>query len=634
VAANLQVRVGTKQQVLGAVDLEPRLNLLAKMLASELEIVKLERKIEGEVRSQVHRNQKEFYLNEQLKAIRKELGHQNEFSGELDELAEQIKKAKMPKPVHEKAMKELDRLGKMSFMSPEATVLRNYVDWLVALPWSKRSKDNLVMEDVERILDEDHYGLRKVKDRILEYLAVLKLSGKIKGPILCFVGPPGVGKTSLGRSIARALSRQFIRVSLGGVRDEAEIRGHRRTYIGSLPGRILQSIRRAGTRNPVFLLDEVDKLGIDYRGDPSAALLEALDPEQNSAFSDHYLEVDFDLSEVMFITTANVLHTIPPALKDRMEVIRLPGYLDFEKAAIARQFLIPKQMEAAGLKPRDFKMSDSALNKIITSYTREAGVRNLEREISAVCRKVARAKAKSKGKSRKGAGITSANLHRYLGAPKFMDQPIPATDRVGMATGLAWTEAGGEVLTVEVSVLPGKGKLLLTGKLGEVMRESGQAALSYIRSNAEALGLEKDFYDKLDVHVHIPEGAIPKDGPSAGVAMAVALVSALTGVPTRKDVAMTGEITLRGKVLAVGGLNEKTVAALRAGLTTVLVPKANEKDLSELPETVKKSLSVLPTESMQEVLKRALVNWEGPAPRHGDGAPPEDKEADGLSTFC
>lgn len=634
VAANLQVRVGTKQQVLAAVDLEPRLNLLAKMLASELEIVKLERKIEGEVRSQVHRNQKEFYLNEQLKAIKKELGHQSEFSGELDELAEQIKKAKMPKPVHEKAMRELDRLGKMSFMSPEATVLRNYVDWLVALPWSKRSKDNLVMEDVERILDEDHYGLRKVKDRILEYLAVLKLSGRIKGPILCLVGPPGVGKTSLGRSIARALSRKFVRVSLGGVRDEAEIRGHRRTYIGSLPGRILQSVRRAGTKNPVFLLDEVDKLGMDYRGDPSAALLEALDPEQNSAFSDHYLEVDFDLSEVMFITTANVLHTIPPALKDRMEVIRLPGYLDFEKAAIAKQFLIPKQMEATGLKPKDMKMSDSALNRIITEYTREAGVRNLEREISAVCRKVARAKARSKGRGRKSTGITSANLHRYLGAPKFTDKPIPATDRVGMATGLAWTEAGGEVLTVEVSVLPGKGKLILTGKLGEVMRESGQAALSYIRSNAEALGLEKDFYDKLDVHVHIPEGAIPKDGPSAGVAMAVALVSALTGVPTRKDVAMTGEITLRGKALAVGGLNEKTVAALRAGIATVLVPKANEKDLSELPDTVKKSLKVVPVESMDEVLKRALVRWEGPAGRPGEGAPPDDKEADGLSTFC
>jgi ATP-dependent Lon protease len=634
VAANLQVRVSTKQQVLAAVDLEPRLNLLAKMLASELEIVKLERKIEGEVRSQVHRNQKEFYLNEQLKAIKKELGHQNEFSGELDELAEQIKKAKMPKPVHEKAMRELDRLGKMSFMSPEATVLRNYVDWLVALPWSKRSKDNLVMEDVERILDEDHYGLRKVKDRILEYLAVLKLSGKIKGPILCFVGPPGVGKTSLGRSIARALSREFIRVSLGGVRDEAEIRGHRRTYIGSLPGRIVQSIRRAGTKNPVFLLDEVDKLGMDYRGDPSAALLEALDPEQNSAFSDHYLEVDFDLSEVMFITTANVMHTIPPALRDRMEVIRLPGYLDFEKAAIAKQFLLPKQMEATGLKPSDVKMSDSALNKIITAYTREAGVRNLEREISGVCRKVAREKAKSKGKGRKCTGVTSANLHRYLGAPKFTDQVIPATDRVGMATGLAWTEAGGEVLTVEVSVLPGKGKLLLTGKLGEVMRESGQAALSYIRSNAVALGLEKDFYDKLDVHVHIPEGAIPKDGPSAGVAMAVALVSALTGVPSRKDVAMTGEITLRGKVLAVGGLNEKTVAALRAGLSTVLVPKANEKDLGELPETVKKNLKVLPTETMDGVLKRALVDWKGAPGGAGEAAPSDDKEADGLSTFC
>jgi len=409
VAANLQVRVATKQQVLAAVDLKPRLSLLARILASELEIVKLEHKIEGEVRSQVHRNQKEFYLNEQLKAIRKELGHQNEFSGELDELAEQIKKARMPKPVYEKAMRELDRLGKMAYMSPEATVVRNYLDWLVALPWAKRTKDNLDMEEVERILADDHYSLRKVKDRIPEYLAVLKLSGKIKGPILCFVGPPGVGKTSLGRSIARALGRKFVRVSLGGVRDEAEIRGHRRTYIGSMPGRIIQSVRRAGTRNPVFLLDEVDKLGVDYRGDPSAALLEALDPEQNHSFSDHYMEVDFDLSEVMFITTANVLHTIPPALRDRMEVIRLPGYLDFEKAAIARQFLLPKQMEGAGLAPGDLKLSDSALNKIITSYTREAGVRNLEREISAICRKVARSKAKAKGKSKSGQG---RNGHR------------------------------------------------------------------------------------------------------------------------------------------------------------------------------------------------------------------------------
>ncbi len=634
VSANLQVRIGTKQQVLAAVELESRLNLLAKILASELEIVKLERKIEGEVRSQVHRNQKEFYLNEQLKAIRKELGQQNDYSGELEELAEQLKKAKMPKEIHEKAARELDRLSKMSFMSPEATVVRNYLDWLVALPWSKRSKDNLDMEEVEAILDEDHYGLRKVKDRILEYLAVLKLSGKIKGPILCFVGPPGVGKTSLGRSIARALDREFVRVSLGGVRDEAEIRGHRRTYIGSMPGRIIQSIRRAGTRNPVFLLDEVDKLGVDYRGDPSAALLEALDPEQNSSFSDHYLEVDFDLSEVMFITTANVLHTIPPALKDRMEVIRLPGYLDFEKAAIARQFLFPKQTEASGLKPGDVKLSESALNKIITSYTREAGVRNLEREISAVCRKVARTKAKGKGRKRRATAITCGNLHRYLGAAKFTDRPVPSTDRIGMATGLAWTEAGGEVLTVEVSVASGRGKLLLTGKLGDVMRESGQAAMSYIRSNAEALGLRKDFYDKMDVHVHIPEGSIPKDGPSAGVAMAVALISALKGVPTRNDVAMTGEITLRGKVLAVGGLNEKTVAALRNGIGTVLVPKANEKDLGELPEVVRKSLDVVVVETMDEVLQRALIRWERPTGRPEGPASTEENEADGISPFC
>ena len=638
VAGNLNVRVATKQEVLSAVELEPRLNLLAKILTSELEIAKLERKIEGEVRSQVHRNQKEFYLNEQLKAIRKELGQGNEFSGELEELAEQIKKAKMPKHAYEKAARELDRLSKMSFMSPEATVVRNYVDWLVALPWSKRTKDNLNMDEVERILDEDHYGLRKVKDRVLEYLAVLKLAGAIKGPILCFVGPPGVGKTSLGRSIAGALGRKFVRVSLGGVRDEAEIRGHRRTYIGSMPGRIVQSIRRAGTRNPVFLLDEVDKLGIDYRGDPAAALLEALDPEQNHAFSDHYLEVDFDLSEVMFITTANVLHTIPPALRDRMEVIRLPGYLDFEKTAIAKQFLLPKQMEAAGLKASDVRLSESALQKIITCYTREAGVRNLEREIGSVCRKVARSKAKGRAKARGGASVTAANIHRYLGAPQFTAPPVPSVDRIGMATGLAWTEAGGEVLTVEVSVLPGKGKLLLTGKLGDVMQESGQAALSYARSNAEALGLDKDFYDRMDIHVHIPEGAIPKDGPSAGVTIALALVSALTGVPTRRDVAMTGEITLRGKILAVGGLNEKTVVAMRSGITTVLIPKANEKDMRELPEVVRKNLSILPVETMDEVLESALVGWSAPPQRPDGGEPSKgesrgDKDTDGLSTY-
>jgi ATP-dependent Lon protease len=638
VAGNLNVRVAVKQQILSTVDLEPRLNMLAKILTSELEIVKLERKIEGEVRSQVHRNQKEFYLNEQLKAIRKELGQGNEFSGEIEELAEQIKKAKMPKEAYEKAARELDRLGKMSFMAPEATVVRNYIDWLVALPWSVRTKDNLDMDVVERILDEDHYGLRKVKDRILEYLAVLKLSGAIKGPILCLVGPPGVGKTSLGRSIARALDRKFIRVSLGGVRDEAEIRGHRRTYIGSLPGRIIQSIRRAGSRNPVFLLDEVDKLGMDYRGDPAAALLEALDPEQNHAFSDHYLEVDFDLSEVMFITTANVLHTIPPALKDRMEVIRLPGYLDFEKAAIARQFLVRKQMEAAGLRAADVKLSDSALQKIITSYTREAGVRNLEREIGSVCRKVARSKAKGSGKQRKTVSVTSSNIHRYLGAPQFSDPLMPPVDRVGMATGLAWTEAGGELLTVEVSVLTGKGKLLLTGKLGEVMRESGQAALSYARANAETMGLDKDFYDKMDVHVHVLEGAVPKDGPSAGVTIAVALVSALTGVPTSKDVAMTGEITLRGNVLAVGGLNEKTVVAMRSGVKTVLIPKANDKDLSELPEIVKKNLNIETVETMDEVLELALVGWK-PHTRPGKTDPsktdsPDGVDADGMSTFC
>ena len=605
IAANLNLKVAPKQEVLEIEDPTERLKALCRALSSEVEILKLERKIEGQVRSQVHKNQKEFYLNEQLKAIRKELGYQNEFANELEELGQQIKKAKMPKEVHEKAMKELDRLSKMSFMSPEATVVRNYVDWLVALPWGKATDDNLDIEAVEKVLNEDHYGLQKVKERILEYISVLKLTGALKGPIICFVGPPGVGKTSLGKSIARALGRKFIRMSLGGVRDEAEIRGHRRTYIGSLPGRIIQSLKRAGSMNPVFLLDEVDKLGVDFRGDPASALLEVLDPEQNCTFTDHYLEVEFDLSQVMFITTANVLHTIPPALQDRMEILRLPGYLEYEKMAIAKFFLIPKQLKANGLTDADFRFTSAALASLINEYTREAGVRSLEREIASVARKIAKRKAAGKAKAR--VTVTKKKLEELLGAPKYIDSVVEQKTRTGIATGLAWTEAGGDVLTVEVSVLPGRGELLLTGKLGEIMRESGQAALSYARSRATLLGLDKSFYKEVDVHVHVPEGAMPKDGPSAGITMVVALVSALTGVPTRKDVAMTGEITLRGNVLPVGGLNEKLVAARRAGITTVLIPKVNERELRDIPAEVRSSLHIVGVETMDEVLKLALV---------------------------
>ncbi|HEY3157179.1 MAG TPA: endopeptidase La [Candidatus Eisenbacteria bacterium] len=608
VASHLILKVAVKQAVLEEDDLTERFRQLSKTLANELEILKLERKIEGQVRSQVHKNQKEFYLNEQLKAIRKELGYQNEFSNEIDELVQAVKKAKMPPEVHEKAVKEIDKLGKMSFMSPEATVVRNYVDWLISLPWGSKTDDNPDIQSVEKILDEDHYGLKKVKERIIEYLAVLKLSGSLKGPILCFVGPPGVGKTSLGKSIARALGRKFVRMSLGGVRDEAEIRGHRRTYIGSMPGRIIQAMKRAGSMNPVLLLDEIDKLGTDFRGDPASALLEVLDPEQNHTFNDHYLEVDFDLSQVMFLTTSNTLYSIPPALLDRMEIIRLPGYLEFEKVEIAKNFLIPKELKANGLVPKDLQMNDAAIRAVINAYTREAGVRNLEREIAAICRKVARKKATLK--KARTFRIIEKQLQKFLGVPKYLDSQIERRSRIGVATGLAWTEAGGDLLNIEVSILAGTGVLMLTGKLGDTMRESGQAALSYARSRAISLGLDKNFYKGIDVHVHLPEGAIPKDGPSAGIAMATALVSALTGVPTRDDVAMTGEITLLGNVLPIGGLNEKVVAAKRAGVKTVIIPKLNEKDLQELPDFIRDDLQFKLVETMDEVLEVALKPGE------------------------
>ncbi|MCC6350566.1 MAG: endopeptidase La [Candidatus Eisenbacteria bacterium] len=619
IASHLLVKVPAKQQLLEAGGTVARLRMLSETLASELEIVRLERKLEGQVRSQVHKNQKEFYLNEQLKAIRKELGHQNEFASEMDELGEAIRKAKMPREVRARAVKELERLTRMSFMSPEATVVRGYIDWLVGLPWRRATKDNLDIANAEQVLDQDHFGLKKVKERIVEYLSVLKLTRQNKAPILCFVGPPGVGKTSLGKSIARALGRRFVRVALGGVRDEAEIRGHRRTYIGSMPGRILQSLRRAETRNPVFLLDEIDKLGADWRGDPAAALLEVLDPEQNHTFQDHYLEVDFDLSQVMFICTANSLYSIPPALVDRMEVIRLPGYLETEKVEIARRFLVPKQRAAAGLVESDLEIEDGALAELVSGYTREAGVRNLEREISSLCRKVA--KKKAEGGLKKRVRIGADQLAKLLGPRRWVDTSVERASRVGVANGLAWTETGGDLLTIEASILPGKGDLLLTGKLGDVMRESGQAAMSYARARAAQLGLDRWFHKDIDVHVHVPEGAMPKDGPSAGITIATALISALTGAPTRADVAMTGEITLRGTVLPIGGLNEKVVAARRAGIRTVLVPKANEKDFSEIPEEVRADLSFVFVETMDQVLEHALERTTPSA-----DAPPADAD--------
>jgi len=617
VAAQLLIKAPAKQKLLETVPAAERLTELSSLLASELEIVKLERKIEGQVRSQVNKNQKEFYLNEQLKAIRKELGYQNEFSNELEEVAQAVRRARMPKDVHARAMKELDRLSKMSFMSPEATVVRTYIDWLVALPWSKQTKDHDDLAQVQRILDEDHFGLKKVKERILEHIAVLKLTGENKGPILCFVGPPGVGKTSLGKSIARALGKKFIRVSLGGVHDEAEIRGHRRTYIGSLPGRVVQSLKKAGSKNPLFLLDEVDKLGSDFRGDPASALLEVLDPEQNHSFTDHYLEVEFDLSRVMFICTANTLYTIPPALADRMEIIRLPGYLDDDKISIGKTFLLPKARKAAGLAEKDLKIAPEAFRAIVRGWTREAGVRSLEREINVICRKVARRKAS--GTLDKGVHVTIENLPEFLGPAKFLEAQIERTQRVGVATGLAWTETGGDVMNFEVSILPGKGDLLLTGQLGEVMRESAHAGMSYIRSRAAKLGLDKNFHREVDIHVHVPEGGIPKDGPSAGITMATAIVSALTGVPTRNDVAMTGEITLRGRVLPIGGLNEKAVAARRMGMKQIVLPRANEKDLSELPDDVRSGIEFLFVENMDEVLDIVLDRGVQTKPERGEG---------------
>ncbi|HHV34157.1 MAG TPA: endopeptidase La [Syntrophomonadaceae bacterium] len=607
IAAHINLRVGDKQAILEAFDPKERLKELGKILSREMEILDLERKINMRVRKQMEKTQKEYYLREQMRAIQKELGEKDERLAEVEELRERIAEADLPEEVEEKALKELDRLEKMPPMVAEAVVVRNYLDWILALPWNKQTRDRLKLDKAEEILEEDHYALEKPKERILEYLAIRKLATKIRGPIICFVGPPGVGKTSLGRSVARAMGRKFVRISLGGVRDEAEIRGHRRTYVGALPGRIIQGMKKAGTKNPVFLLDEVDKMNADFRGDPSSALLEVLDAEQNHAFSDHYIEVPFDLSKVMFITTANLEHNIPRPLLDRMEVIKLSGYTEEEKVKIAERHLIPKQLKEHGLKPRHLQFSENALRNIIGQYTREAGVRNLEREIASICRKTAREVVDDKKYSAK---VTAANVHNFLGIPRYHFGTKEKENEVGVATGLAWTEVGGEVLSVEVGILKGKGKIMLTGKLGDVMKESAQAAFSFVRSRVENLQLADDFHEKHDLHIHIPEGAIPKDGPSAGITMATALVSALTGRRTRHDVAMTGEVTLRGRVLPVGGIKEKVLAAHRAGIKTVIMPSENKKDLEEIPANVKRKLNFVLVDHMDQVLSEALLPAE------------------------
>ena len=613
VASYLTMRVAERQAILEITDPVDRIKKLTEVLNSEIGILQIEKKISSTVRKQIEKSQKEYFLQEQLKAIEKELGQKDDYKNELDDLKEKIKQAKMPKDAQETALREVEKLSRMYPSSPEATVSRNYIDWLVAIPWSVKTEDNLDIKNAEKILDDDHYGLEKPKERILEYLAVRKLVKSMKGQILCFVGPPGVGKTSLAKSVARALGRNFIRVSLGGVRDEAEIRGHRRTYIGSLPGRVIQSIKKAKSKNPVFLLDEVDKMSTDFRGDPAAALLEVLDPEQNSTFSDHYLEVEFDLSDVMFITTANFQDNIPLPLQDRMEMIKLSGYTEYEKAKIAQGFLIPKQIKANGLKEENVKFTQEAILRIIRRYTREAGVRNLEREIARVCRRIAKDVVR-KEKDLK-IKLTGARIEKYLGPIQFTEPKKEENNEVGVATGLAWTEAGGDIISIESILMNGKGKLTLTGKLGEVMQESAQAALSYIRSRAKEFGIDDNFYKKLDIHIHIPEGAIPKDGPSAGITMATALVSSLTKCPVKKDVAMTGEITLRGKVLPIGGLKSKILAAHMVGIKTVIIPKENEKDLVEIPKSILKDIKIIPVGHMDQVLEIALEKGCKKAPK-------------------
>jgi len=602
IAANLQLGIEEKQELLGIFDPAARLARIADVLDVEIEKLDMDRNIQSRVKRQMERAQKEYYLNEKIKAIQKELGRGEK--NEFDELKKKIETSGMNKEVMEKAIQELKKLEAMPPMSAESTVSRNYLDWLLAVPWKKKSKETRSVEHAEKVLNEDHYGLEKIKERILEFLAVRQLVKNPKGSILCFAGPPGVGKTSLGMSIAKATGRKFVRLSLGGVRDEAEIRGHRRTYIGALPGQIIQAMKKAGTKNPVFLLDEVDKMASDFRGDPASALLEVLDPEQNTTFQDHYLDVDYDLSEVLFVATANVLHTIPAPLQDRMEILRLHGYTEVEKLEIARNYLLKKQREATGLTEKNITFHDDAILSIIRFYTREAGVRNLEREIGNLCRKVARRVVKNGAKHTEE--ITAANISEFLGVARFRDSEVHDKSEIGLVTGLAWTEVGGSILTTEVQILDGKGKLTITGQLGDVMQESAQAALSYIRGKAHALGLQRDFYRNLDIHLHVPEGAIPKDGPSAGITMATALASALAKIPVRRDIAMTGEITLRGKVLPIGGLKEKLLAAQRAGVFEVILPAANEKDTHDLPEGLKSAMKLHFVDQMDEVLRLAL----------------------------
>jgi len=603
VAANLGLKVDDAQSILEVMDPVKRLEKVNEYLVKELQVSTMQAKIQSQAKEEMDKSQREYFLREQMRAIKSELGELEEITEEVDEIRKKVKKAKMPSDVEKEALKQADRLESMHPDAAESAIIRTYLDWLVDLPWSKSTKDTLDIKKAKKVLDEDHYNLEKIKERILEYLAVRKLHQKSKGPILCFVGPPGVGKTSLGRSIARAMGRKFVRISLGGIKDEAEIRGHRRTYVGALPGRIIQGIKQAGTNNPVFMMDEVDKIGTDFRGDPSSALLEVLDPEQNNAFSDHYLNLPFDLSKVMFITTANMLDPIPDALKDRMEVLELTGYTEEEKLEIVKKYIIERQLTENGLNKKLIEITDDAIKKIISQYTKEAGLRNLEREIASVCRKVARKVAEGE----KGLSVvTTKAIEEYLGVPKFIPEAEQEEDEVGVATGLAWTPVGGEILYIEATTMKGKGNLTLTGHLGEVMKESAHAALSYARSRAKMLGLAEDFYKELDIHVHVPAGAIPKDGPSAGVTMATALISTLTKTPVSKDIAMTGEITLRGRVLPIGGVKEKALAALRAKINTIILPERNKKDIEEIPKDIQKKLKFVFVRHMDDVLKVAL----------------------------
>ncbi len=625
IAAHLGVRLSDKQKLLETIPVGERLELLVGLVDGEIDVQQLEKRIRGRVKSQMEKSQREYYLNEQMKAIQKELGEMDDAPNELEDLARKIAEAGMPKPVETKAKNELNKLKQMSPMSAEAAVVRNYLDWLLGVPWNKRSKVRKDLKVAQETLDADHYGLEKVKERILEYLAVQSRVKQMKGPILCLVGPPGVGKTSLGQSIAKATNRKFVRMSLGGVRDEAEIRGHRRTYVGSMPGRIVQNLNKVGTRNPLFVLDEIDKMSMDFRGDPSSALLEVLDPEQNHTFNDHYLEVDLDLSDVMFVATSNSLN-IPGPLLDRMEVIRIPGYTEEEKLNIAQRYLVPKQLKANGLKPDELKIEESAVRDIVRYYTRESGVRNLEREIAKICRKVVKEIALAgpqpeRKKGRNGAArvvVSEKNLEKYQGVRRFDYGRAEEANEVGLVTGLAWTEVGGDLLQIEVTLVPGKGGMTLTGQLGDVMKESASAALSVVRARAESLGIDTDFLQKQDVHLHVPDGATPKDGPSAGIAMVTALVSTLTRNPVKAEVAMTGEITLRGRVSAIGGLKEKLLAAMRGGITTVIIPEENRKDLAEIPEAVTKGMKIVPVKWIDEVLDLALERPVGPV-GEGDG---------------